>query len=192
MTIRYRILTSAGAAAALLLAASPAVANPASDAKGACRNELRRDYNASTDNVTASDRGGDRFSVGGTAERRGEARYFTCRTDGGRVSSLNVPGMNRESGGGNDAGKVAAGVGIAVGLAAIIAAATSKRKSHEYDRYENNQNNSGSWDNYYVNQSNDDSYQPASGVICYRRQRACYNSYDNNYHSRWSQREFGY
>lgn len=185
MMIKLRTLVCSGAAVALLVGASPAVASAAGDAKSACRADIRRDYNASTDNMTASERGGDRFVVSGTAERRGETSYFTCRTEDGRVRSVNVPGMSREAGGG-DGGKTVAAVGIAVGLAAIIAAATSKKKSHEYDRYDDYDQN-----NYYGDQYRD-GYRPASGVICYRRQRACYNSYNNIYLSRWTQHEFGY
>lgn len=183
----HRYLVGLGATVALTAAPVPAAANPASAAKSACGSQVRRDYNAGTSSVTASERGDDRFVVNGTAERRGEYRNFTCRTDGGRVQSLFVTGMSRETGNSNDTGKAVAAVGIAVGLAAIIAAASSKKKSHEYDRYDDYRD-----DNYYRPTNTGDSYRPASGVICYRRQRACYNAYNERYLASWTQYEFRY
>jgi hypothetical protein len=183
-----RNLTGMGAALSLLAIPVPAMASPAGDAKNACSSNVRRDYNAGTNSVTVSERGYDRFVVSGVAERRGEYRSFNCRTESGRVQSLYVAGMSRETGSsGNDTGKAVAAVGVAVALAAIIAAASSKKKSHEYDRYDDYRD-----DNYYRPANTGDSYRPASGVICYRRQRACYNAYNERYLASWTQHEFRY
>ncbi len=187
MTRMKRSLAGMGAALSLLAVPIPALASPASDAKNACSAELRRDYNAGTDSVTVSERGYDRFVVNGSAERRGDYRDFNCRTENGRVQSLYVSGMSRESGSSNNTGKAVAAVGVAVALAAIIAAASSKKKSHEYDRYDEDRNN-----DYYRPSDSGDSYRPAGGVICYRRQRACYNRYNDEYLSGWTQHEFRY
>jgi len=187
MTAMKRTLIGMGAAFSVLAVPIPAMASPASDARSACTSDLRRDYNAGTENVTVSERGSDRFVVTGTAVRRGDYRNFNCRTQGGRVQSLFAGGLSRETGSSNDSGNAIAAVGVAVALAAIIAAASSKNKSHEYDRYDEDRNNS-----YYRPSDAGDSYRPASGVICYRRQRACYNSYNDDYLSSWTRHEFRY
>lgn len=170
--------------------AAPAWADSASNnARSSCNDRIRREYNASTSGVSASERGYERYSVTGEARRNGEAASFTCRTDRGSVQSLNVGSWRKSSGGG---GAVAA-VGIAVGLAAIIAAASSKKRNNEqYDRYGRQDYDRGSSSDYGNNgYSDSDSFSPGGGVTCYRIQRACFDNY-NNYSPRWTQREFSY
>ncbi len=164
--------------------AAPARADYRQDAaRSACSDRIRSQYDASTRNVSASERGYDRFSVTGEARRGSETASFTCRTDRGSVQSVSVGSWRR---GGSDAGKTAAAVGIAVGLAAIIAAASSKRRNDDYDRYGRRDYDRG--DNGYYN---NDSYSPTGGIICYRAQRSCFDDY-HNYNARWTQREFDY
>jgi hypothetical protein len=176
----------ATALAATALPAAPALADSGSNyAKSSCSDRVRRDYSASTHNVSISERGYDRYNVTGEARRNGEAANFTCRTDRGSVQSLSVGNWRRGSS--NNTGNAVAAVGLAVGLAAIIAAASSKKKQNEqYDRYgrqDYDRNNNG--------YSENDSYSAGSGVTCYRAQRACFDNYDN-YNPRWTQREFSY
>jgi hypothetical protein len=175
--------------------AAPARADARSNnAKDACNYRVRSEYGASTRNVSASERGYDRYSVSGQAQRDGETASFTCQTDGGSVRSLNV-GSWKRGGGGGDA---VAAVGIAVGLAAIIAAASSKKKNDNYDRYgqqdyyRNNNGYYNNYNNYNRNpQYNSDVFSPSGGIVCYRAQRACFDKH-NNYNVRWTQREFDY
>jgi hypothetical protein len=193
----------ATALVATALPAAPALADTRSNnAKEACNYRVRNDYSASTRNVSASERGYDRYSVSGQAQRNGETASFTCQTDGGSVQSLSIGSWKRGGGGGG--GDAVAAVGIAVGLAAIIAAASSKKKNDNYDRYgqqdyyRNNSNQYNSNDNYnsYNNynrnpQYNSDVFSPSGGIVCYRAQRACFDKH-NNYDVRRTQREFNY
>lgn len=155
----------------------------ANDAKSLCSDRIRRDYSASTRSVSTSWRGSDRYSVTGEARRNGETANFTCRTDRRLVQSLTVGSWRRSS---SNNGEAVAAVGIAVGLAAIIAAASSKKRNDQYDRYGRREFDRSNY-RYYGN----DGYSPTTGIICHRAQRACYDDYDN-YNARWTQREFGY
>lgn len=183
--MNMRSVTSLAVAAALMLVglpSAPAAAQiSAESAKSLCRDRLRSNFNASASNVTASYRGSDRFSVTGSASRNGESGRFDCTVEYGRVADINTSDWHKSS---NGAGTAVA-IGGAIALAAIIAAASSKNRSHEHDRYDRRDYDRD--DRYY-----DDSYSPARDVDCYRNQRACYNSWDHSYNARWSQREFGY
>jgi hypothetical protein len=149
-------------------------------AESQCRDALRSRYGVSnTRNVTTSDRGNDRYQVNGNADRGSETTSFNCRVENGGVRNVNVGSWSKKSSGGGDA---VAAVGIAVALGALIAAASSKKKSHEYDQYP---------DGYQNNNYGGDSYSPAGGITCYRQQRACFDNY-NNYNAGWTSREFGY
>lgn len=171
---------------ALVVASAPTVPVSAQNwsarsAENLCRDQLRSRYNASgTRNVTSSDRGNGRFQVNGNADRSGQTASFNCRVDYGNVRNLNVGKWEKRSGGGG--GDALAAVGIAVALGAIIAAASSKKKSHENDPYP---------DGYQDNSYGDDSYSPSGGITCYRQQRACFDG-NNNYNAGWTSREFGY
>jgi type II secretory pathway pseudopilin PulG len=174
------------AAAALVVATMPAVPAQAQNwsaraAESQCRDQLRRQYRVSnTHSVTTSDRGNGRFQVNGNADRDRQTANFNCRVEYGNVRNLNVGSWRNQSN--NGGGDALAAVGVAVALGAIIAAASSKKKSHEYDQYP---------DGYQGNDYNNDSYSPASGITCYRQQRACFDNY-NNYNAGWTSRQFGY
>lgn len=149
-------------------------------AESQCRDQLRQRYGVSnTHNVTSSDRGNGRYQVNGNADRNRETASFNCRVENGTVRNLNVGRWTQKSDGGGDA---VAAIGVAIALGAIIAAASSKKKSHEYDQYP---------DGYQGNNYGNDSYSPAGGITCYRQQRACFDNY-NNYNAGWTSREFGY
>lgn len=166
--------------------AAPAFAGPREDyARSTCSDRVRGQYDADARDMSVSENGYDRFVVSGEARRGNETASFTCRTDRGYVQSLSLGGWRR--GGGNDTGKTVAAVGLAVGLAAIIAAASSKRRNDQHDRYGRPDYDRRD-DGYY---NNNDSYSPTGGIVCYRAQRACYDDY-HNYSTRWSQREFDY
>jgi hypothetical protein len=149
-------------------------------AESQCRDQLRQRYDVSnTHNVTTSDRGNGRYQVNGDANRNRETASFSCRVENGTVRNLNVGRWTQKS---NDGGDAVAAVGVAIALGAIIAAASSKKKSHEYDQYP---------DGYQGNNYGNDSYSPARNITCYRQQRACFDNY-NNYNAGWTSREFGY
>jgi hypothetical protein len=173
------------AAAALVATGFPAVPVQAQGwssraAENQCRDQLRQRYGVSnTHNVTTSDRGNNRYQVNGNADRNRETASFNCRVENGYVRNLSVGRWSQKSNGGGDA---VAAVGVAIALGAIIAAASSKKKSHEYDQYP---------DGYQGNNYGSDSYSPAGGITCYRQQRACFDNY-NNYNAGWTSREFGY
>jgi hypothetical protein len=185
--------------------AAPAFAQySARSAESMCRDTARREYGTSSlHGITTSDRGRDRYTVTGHAQRSNETAYFTCKVENGRVRDFNRGNWNRQSsGGGSNAGGAVAAVGAAVLLGAVIAAATSKKKSHEYDRYDDNYNNNynDNYNNNYAYNNNrpyDDNryrgerYSPVKGITCYRQQRACFE-YDQNYSANWTSHEFGY
>jgi hypothetical protein len=173
------------AAVALVVASLPVAPLSAQywsprDAENQCRDALRSRYGVSnTRNVTASDRGNGRFQVNGNADRGNQSASFNCRVENGGVRNVNLGSWSNKPSGGGDA---VAAVGVAIALGALIAAASSKKKSHEYDQYP---------DGYQNNNYGGDSYSPAGGITCYRQQRACFDNY-NNYNAGWTSREFGY
>ncbi|NJC07334.1 hypothetical protein GGQ62_000332 [Polymorphobacter fuscus] len=178
-----------GAAVVALLAVPPVPARAQSwsprDAEGVCKDQLRRDYGISnTRGVTSSERGNGRFQVTGHADRANQGNNqtarFDCWVERGSVRNVNLGDWEKQSG--NGSGDAVAAVGAAIVLGAIIAAATSKKKSHEHDRYP---------DGYQDNNYGSDSFSPAGGITCYRQQRACFDGY-NNYNAGWTSREFGY
>jgi hypothetical protein len=173
-------MTCSLAAAITVLAAMPAAAATSNDARAACKTRLQSQFSASASNIVASSRGTDRWEVSGTASRKGEQGHFNCWVNGYSVTNIETSDWEKKKS--NDGAAVAVG---AVALAAIIAAASSRKRNHEYDRY--GDNDSWNRNGYY-----DDSYSPSGGVTCYRNQRACYNNWNHSYNSRWSQREFGY
>ena len=149
-------------------------------AENQCKDQLRQQYSVTrTHDVTTSDRGNGRYQINGNADRNKQTTSFNCRVESNNVRSLNVGRWTEKPNGGGDA---VAAIGIAIALGAIIAAASSKKKSHEYDQYP---------DGYQGNEYSNDSYNPANGVTCYRQQRACFDNY-NNYNAGWTSREFGY
>jgi hypothetical protein len=150
-------------------------------AENQCKDQLRNRYGVSnTHGVTSSDRGNGRYQVSGNADRGNQTTYFNCRVDNGYVSNVNIGRWNDKPH--NSGGDAVAAVGVAVALGALIAAASSKKKSHEYDQYP---------DGYQGNNYGSDSYSPARNITCYRQQRACFDNY-NNYNAGWTSREFGY
>jgi hypothetical protein len=149
-------------------------------AESACRDALQRQQGSNqTRAVTTSDRGNGRFQVNGYLDRSRQTAPFACSVNNGNVRNVNVGKWQDKSSGG--AGGAVAAVGIAVALGALIAAASSKNKSHEYDNYPDG----------YPDINNGDSYSPAGGITCYRQQRACFDG-NNNYNAGWTSREFGY
>jgi hypothetical protein len=175
-----RSMTAILALGAMLAAlpAAPALAASAAQARDMCKARLQSQFSASGSNVVASEDGDDRWMVTGNASRSGEQGHFSCWVDNGRISNVETSDWKKKTG---DDAAVAVG---AIALAAIIAAATSKRRSHEKDRY----NDDGWGQNSYY----DDSFSVARDVTCYRNQRACYNDWNHSYNMRWTQREFGY
>lgn len=167
------------AATALLLAAAPAAAATAGNARDVCKARLQSQFSASASNVVTSPRGDDRWEVAGTASRKGERGHFNCSVNGYDITNIETSNWEQKK---DDGAAVAVG---AIALAAIIAAAASRKSNHEKDRYQYNNN----WNNNY---GYNNGYSPSGGVTCYRNQRACYNSWNNSYNAHWSQREFRY
>lgn len=177
-------------------AAAPALAqSSARSAETMCKAAAQREYGTSSlHGLTTSDRGRDRYTVTGNAQRSNERAYFTCKVENGYVRDFNRGNWSRSSAGNNDAGTAVAAVGAAVLLGAVIAAATSKKKSHEYDRYDDNYNNAYPYQNnapYDDNRYRGERYSPVKGITCYRQQRTCFE-YDQNYSANWTSHEFGY
>ncbi len=180
-----RGLFAAALSAALVvssLAALPAQAqfNPR-DAKQMCKDAVRARGATDTTGVNVDSLGRGKYNVTGYAQRRNASAWFTCRVNNGNVRHVNIDRWQSGGGSGGSGGKTAAAViGTALVLGAIAAAASSDKRSSEYDRY----------DEYrYGERPEYDQYSPAPGIVCYRWQQTCYNN--GSYAPGWTSREFG-
>jgi hypothetical protein len=149
------------------------------DAKQMCKQAVRDRGAWDTSGVDADALGGGKYNVTGYARwSGGRSSYFTCRVNRGEVRAVNMDNQ-QGSGSGNGARTAAAVIGTALVIGAIAAAASSDKRSSDYDRYDENR---------YGQRPEYDQYSPAPGIVCYRWQRTCYRN--GEYAPGWTSREF--
>lgn len=94
--------------------------------------------------------------------------------DDGRVQEINTEASVQCGKNSSGSGSAAAGVAIGALLLGAIAVAASKHDKHDDD--DRDRHHDGH------------SYSPYAGVICYKRESACYE--DGRFSSYWSRKEF--